>query len=403
MQTKRGVPTLISRGFILGIALSLTLVLQPTASGLQTGILTGNLVVAVSGQVEIHRASWHNPNTSSRLSIGEIVQPGDLILIDPDEHVTILCADSSVIQLDSMNQVVRCQNDPAGPLITWRGGSLTNIQRRGDLRRFEQMPYLISPRNTRLLTNTPEIRWSPLADAHCYDVQLLSGGEVRWEQKRITATAVTTPPLEPGYYIVTITPNDSAGNPIDVPNDPIPQRFQILSSDESEAIQDLQNTLTTASAANGMPADVLDYQLVIYYTQQELYTDAIDTLQTLLPFNIYDTEEPAPAQTFPLETLAGSPAPYLHLGELYKAVSLPVETLTSFEVALAVALEHNDEEAIAIARAHLAQLTTVRDDAMAFYRQAIGFYDRVGDDSNSLNLRQRCLTVGSEEECAPRE
>lgn len=401
MQTKRRTLALVGRGFALGIALCLMMLLQPTASGLQSGVLTGNLVVAITGQVEIHRHAWSNPRSNSRLSIGEIVQPGDLILLDADEQVTILCADSSVVQLDSMDQAVRCENDPGGPIITWRGNSLMNIQR-GDPRRFTRIPYLITPRNTRLLTNTPEIRWSPLANAETYHVQLFNGGVLSWERQGVTETTVTPPPLAPGAYVVCITPLDQAGHSISFPRDPIPQEFEILTEEEIASIEEQRDALTRLSTDNGMETDVVDYQRVIYYTQVRLYTDAIRTLQALLAFNVYEAQTDPLSLPQPTETLVGSPAPYLYLGELYNAVSLPIETRNSFEAALTIAQQINDEEATAMARAHLAELTPDHEPAVAYYREAIEFFENVGDSTMSSLLLARCHSIGDEEECTSR-
>jgi tetratricopeptide (TPR) repeat protein len=143
--------------------------------------ISNGQIIYTSGEVQLERQDGR----IVRPTIGTRIYPGDKLRTSQNGQLTIQCADlgikaiaSSENQLngcllaskksksDCSTDLIKCP-DRGDDKITWNSAPI---------------PYIISPRNTKLLNNKPILRWNPVAGATSYKVSLReNGAKLNWE------------------------------------------------------------------------------------------------------------------------------------------------------------------------------------------------------------------------------
>lgn len=230
------------------------------------------------------------------------------------------------------------------------------------------IPYLITPRKTAILTPTPRFQWHPVSMASSYTVTLRGPNGILWEttvaENQVTYTGSRT--LEPDlrYSLVVRTEvSRDTGGPMTVAStdEGLPGlAFYVLPEAEvSQLNRDLAAVADedlSALEANIMRARV--------YREYNLMSDAIALLES------HST------------TGENSVAVYRLLGELYLQVGLNLRARTAFSQARELALETGERSEQADANAFLAHIALGErdpDTAIQLLNEAQALYVELDD------------------------
>lgn len=172
--------------------------IAPTALAASNRISNGQIIQA-SGEVQLMRQDGR----TIRPTAGTPIYPGDKLQTAQNGQLTIQCADFGIKSIaPGENQLNSCllakkKSQDCSP-------DLVKCPDRGDGRinwNSAPIPYIISPRRTKLLDRKPILRWNPVAGATSYKLSLReNGAKLNWEMT-VSGTEVAypgEPPLKPG-------------------------------------------------------------------------------------------------------------------------------------------------------------------------------------------------------------
>lgn len=321
-----------------------------------------NVLLIVDGDVRLKRANW---NDFFPASLGTIVPSGDVLKLNGDANASVLCMDLTLwsVPAGGPQGVNTGCPAPAEPDIVRDGISLGTVRSVP-----EDIPYILMPRATNIMTTTPLLRWNPVAGAESYEV-LVRGKGLEWKQTVDGDTNEIRYPAESPLVagevyslIVTVADGRSSADE-GTPN----LGFRLLTSGEMAEVERLAARVEDTIRTDEARSLALAY---IYASRTDgnrrLITPALDEIETLLAQGI------------------ASPALYQFQGELYRTVGLPNEARRAFEAALTLAEETAEIAGQADALAALGQLLSrgnceERKQAAAFLERASTTYDQLGD------------------------
>jgi tetratricopeptide (TPR) repeat protein len=146
-------------------------------------------------------------------------------------------------------------------------------------------PYVVSPRQTTLLSDRPSLQWSRTADVRNYTVMLRSAGQSLWQ---VTAPQndqpiceldypADQPPLQPGksYVLVITADNDRSSDEESVPG----LGFSLLDAETAKEVTQRAQAID----AQDLPALEKMFARTELYWQNNLRAEAIQLLITLPP------------------------------------------------------------------------------------------------------------------------
>lgn len=148
-----------------------------------------NVVIQIEGTVRIKKPGWYE---YSNLDIGMVVSDGDILKLDKQATVIIVCSDLTLWEpLPGNYNGVRggCSRSDTEFLV--RDKSLIGVTRAEETINLSQIPYLISPRATKISTLTPKIIWHGVPGTSQYFVEV-TGKDYSWRSET-TKTTVTIP------------------------------------------------------------------------------------------------------------------------------------------------------------------------------------------------------------------
>lgn len=337
-------------------------VVMPIAATSAVAIIPG-LNLLIWGTIELRREAWPQFRVTSapqRLDATDQVRPA------PNKSATILCSDLSSrdvstggpYRLDSLCPQSGVQVLPGseGGFLPTRGGSDPLI------------PYIISPRKTKILTDRPLIRWNPVPDATRYTVQLLDPSGSVWEAEVSEAEVryPGNPVLQPGIsYAVVVT----ADTGVSSGNEGIPGlAFRLLDAD---AVQRVESSTEEVLQRN-LPDGAKVFTLAYAYQNSELFAEAIERLEGI------ENRDDATAASHRL------------LGDLYIQVRLNLLAKDAYLKAVELAQREEDLKTQAEAQAALGEMYLIlqdRDTAIQFLREAASTY-RSLEGENSERVQQ---------------
>ncbi len=231
-----------------------------------------------------------------------------------------------------------------------------------------QIPYLISPRRTLILSATPTFRWNPVVGATQYTIQISNAQGIVW-QTQVKETQVTypgAPVLQPGVpYTVVIQTNTGKSSQSDTGNP-----FLRLRETDAKVVQ---SEISLINQSDFGP-EIKALKLAEYYTAYEVPEPTAYGL----------TDKTAKSYRLSADAIAilesslkqGKPSPlfYRMLGDLYyyhTGVMRPAEQAYLAAIEQVQSLE--DLEEWSLATAGLAELYEVTQDlqsAIIWYSQA---------------------------------
>ena len=309
-----------------------------------------NLLVVAKGEVELKRHGWPEYHTTA---FGAMLRRGDQIRLSDDAEAVILC--DNLEPWDAPTGTPSGLNgcpQPNESLLARNGSLIHNTRAASD----PFIPYIISPRMTRLLTDQPRLRWNEVVGASNYIVKLQG---VKWEAE-LNGTEIVypgNPPLERGEsYLLTIEADNETKS---TDEEPTRLGFVLLSTEDAEIVQ---SHTTTINGLN-LPDKSKALALAHLYAGQNLFAEAIDLLE-----NMSHSEQTA--------------ATYRLLGDLYLEIGLPLQAESHYTEAITLSEAANDIEGRAAAQAGLGEVYSAlnnKDDARHWLEEAQRGYDTLGD------------------------
>lgn len=347
------------------LALGLLLAVAPPAWG-QRGM---NYLVQVQGEVYIRRAL-----ASQRASSGTLVGTDQTLEVRPNGQVTLMCSNHTQRVLRSGTHQVRdyCPAASGVRSQTTRG----ETGRNGTRRVFDgAQPYVISPRNTALLS--PDgllIEWHPTGNsmATIQTQVTLEGEAVDW-------TIVTPLRAVPYGGSQALVPDFTYTITVERRGKTSKADFVVLSPQERDRvggevakIQALD--LDPDEEAIGIALAYLNYENPDPdYRSHALNWDALRVLQARIQAGTRHSQI------------------YWLQGETYLAMDLPLEARQSFERSVALAEANNDQQTLAQSYRRLGEIADRQEEqeaARGFFQKALNLYQAWGDGEQVQDIQK---------------
>jgi|GEM_PF-1254787 len=326
-----------------------------------------NLLVEAEGDVWLRRVGW---TEFLPAGFGIAVQPGDLLRIPEGTVVSVFCGNETLwdagpktLPDDGLEHTAPCQT--GRPPRPWSDVAALRGEQGG------QIPYVLRPRNTALISNQPQLQWHPLPGVNSYTVTLISDDgkerlpvEVGDEQVEWPAD---WPPLEARATYVLVV--EGGGALSDEGNEQhAGLGFWLLSDADAEVVSELESRL------RAQPITPTGTALLVaeLYLSHQLRAEATELLEGLA-------------------TSSGVAPVWLALGQTYLEAGLPSETISALDEAVAVAQATGQQDVEAAARVGLALVARLQDDAAtadAHLRAARLLYEQVGDQDGLEQVDQ---------------
>ncbi len=319
-----------------------------------------NFVSEIKGNVRLKRSQW---KSYQKANFGDLLNPSDQLKLSAGASAKVMCDSSRVWVVPAGKESLVSDGCGSGKRKERRPNSRRGFSREEN----KTIPYIISPRNTALLTNRPILRWNAVSGASRYTVQVQDAGLTLDWQTETSNTQIEypgEPPLQPDSYYLLIVETDKGD------------------SSEEEQGADLSFTLLDAQKAESVRTEVAQLKqqqlnqeaeglaLAYFYQRYELKAEAIELLEGLVK--------------------QGSQivAVYQLLADLYLEVGLSQQAKSSYSQALELAKRTENLEGQADAQFGLGQVEGKKTEAIGWLTQAQTNYQRLGDQSKIEEVQQ---------------
>jgi hypothetical protein len=267
-----------------------------------------NTIFEVRGTVTVKKPQWKKPLPAS---VGLTLSPDDNLDVAANASVKVYCSNQKTWTVKPGKYIVSSGCPSGNPVI--RLTNSNNDSLRGDGKTEEalaKLPYLITPRETNILTNRPQLRWNAVPGATNYTVKI---DGVNWEAqaKKTEIVYPGEPPLEAGRrYRVTIEADNGESSTSDAV-----VGFRVLDEQTKKTVLDAVKTVQQQQLSPEEAGLVLAH----LYRGYKLYADAVEVLEGLVK------------QGSQIATV------YQLLGDTYLEIGLPQLAKKPYEKALKLA------------------------------------------------------------------
>lgn len=333
----------------------------------------------------------------------QIVRADALLQLAADAQIGIICASEHWIQLTGVNEwqlsEQNCQSGRLLPKGTYESAAPTKgrvVELAGSLVILEltritetdygNIPVILSPRNTSLLDVHPAVQWVAVEGAIEYQLSLsgltpfddieLDVAEVVCATKSdATGNHICTVAwpsewtLEPGQrYFLTVNARTGIASPLRESED---SPLRTLTDEEVEVIQ------AAVADIQGLDLDVETQTMLSarLYAEQELYAQAIPTYEQVL-------------------AIQPTPAIYVTLGDLYRAIDLQHYAFNAYQQAIDLLDQSENDLAVrGAAEFGMGQVEYSREnfkEAKLHFSTAVEFYTQINTEVE-LRAAQQAL------------
>lgn len=289
--------------------------------------------ISIQGEVLLKRRGWqdyHPTAVGAELCQGDLLQPSKgtrayVQCVDPDQNLWKVPDGASSSIDNGCHPPKKPIHTIPGPITPTRDPFAHNI------------PYIITPSHTWLLSDKPKFRWQPVPGATNYVVRL-SGPWIKWEQE-VSATSVVYPgnprlkPQEEGY-LLTVEPDTEDGEAAKTV-------FGLLSEQKATRVKAAAKRIFRQNLTD----EAKSLALAEVYIGQGLLAEATELLEAAVTKG------------------SKTGAVYYMLGDLYSQVESFRQAEASYLKAVEMATATKDIEGEAVVAARLAQLYTVLGDS----------------------------------------
>jgi hypothetical protein len=324
-----------------------------------------NLLVALEGEVQLKRSRWSDYHLTT---FGVALERGDLIKMPSGAKATILCDGLTLWQVPAgapAGLTNGCPQPQKKILVSGSAGIAGTIRGAND----PTIPYIISPRSTKILTDRPTLRWND-SGAASYTVKV-RGGDLTWEQPDVTQMEFTypgEPPLQPGVtYLLVI--EDSSGSSSQEEGRP---GLGFTSLNETEAVTVRANQARIVDL--GLTAEAKDFALAQFYVGEGLIAEAIEMLKMLVE--------------------VGNQQAVVHqaLADLYAKIGLLLLAEPRYTEAVVLAEQQGNIEALADIQTGLGEVyfgLGDEDKAIDWFTRAQENYETLGDTERAKRITEQ--------------
>jgi len=339
----------------------------PSPSGDQSDEFTDpglNLLVAQQGEVLLKRAAWSDYHPTG---FGTVLERGDLLKLSGEgAQAKVLCDNLTLWPVPGgapagLNS--GCPQPPE-PALT-RGGAKVGATRGVD----PLVPYIISPRASKLLDNAPTLRWNDTGGGP-YTVQV-RGGDLSWGQEEVAQTELAypgEPALEPGVFYLLVVQDGQGRSSQDEGLKGL--GFSLLEEAEAGRVRADAERITGL----GLSSEAEALALARLYAGHGLIAEAVEILEGLV-------EE-------------GSQQAAIHqaLADLYGEIGLTLLAEPRYLEAVELAEAEGNVEGLAAAQACLGEIyagLNNAEEAVRWLSQAQANYERLGDAQRASEIAER--------------
>ena len=161
-----------------------------------------NTIFEVKGKVIVKKPQWKKPLPAS---VGDTLSFDDKLEVGANASVKVYCSNLKTWTVKPGKYIVSSGCSSGKPVIQLPNSNNTTLRPTGNPEKaLAKLPYLITPRETTILTNRPRLRWNAVPGATNYTVTI---DGVNWEAQT-NKTEIVYPgelALKPGKrYHVTI-------------------------------------------------------------------------------------------------------------------------------------------------------------------------------------------------------
>ena len=345
---------------LAGILLSLPLVIVATPGLTQQNSL--NFIFGISGNVQIKRDGRSN---YQRVYIGSLLNSSDCLRLAKGSSAKVFCNNLSTWNISSQGEFSVSSGCPSvkEPILFINGSNRVDTRTPND----PAIPYIISPRDTAILSGKLNLRWNVVKGATSYQV-LLRGPGVNWttevKQPEVVYSGKQT--LQPGSrYRVIVTADNGVSSESEAPTG-----FTSLSQEDAKRVKAQITQLQKQPLTDESKILASAY----LYKSNDLNAEAIDLLAGLVKQKSQTT------------------AVYQLLGSLYQQVGLNRLAKEQYETALKLAQAQTNLEAQAIIQASLGEIDIALNNLQQAYQSlqaAQSRYRALGDEQQVQQLQQK--------------
>ncbi len=312
---------------------------------------TLNFISDIKGDVQLKRSQW---NGYKKAKFGAFLNPSDKLKVSAGASATVMCNNLRVWTVPTGQVSFVSEGCGASKRRETRPHS-----RRGPSRApNETIPYIISPRNTALLTNRPILRWNAVSGATRYKVRIQDAGlKLDW-QTETSNTEIQYPgelPLQPDSYYLLIVETDQGESSEEEQG--VDLSFTVLDTQKAESVR----TEIAKLKQQKLSQEAEGIGLAHLYESYNLKAEAIELLEGLVKQG---------NQTV---------AVYQILGDLYLQVGLIQQAKSPYLQAFELAKASEDLEGQAEAQIGLGQVESQKTEAIEWLTQAQTNYQKLGD------------------------
>ncbi|WP_424101986.1 tetratricopeptide repeat protein [Moorena producens] len=329
-------------------------------------VLAGHWIVETTGRVELEREGWSRfhpvPNYTT-------INPGDLVRPASGVRVKVFCDHGKIRSVTA--GVTTSINAICLPPRTKSSGGIVRPRLVSP-----DIPYIISPRATNLLTDKPTLRWHDATDASRFTVTVRGRG-LNWTQEfsrdQVCQDGICqvvypgSKPLKPGvdYKLVVDTDTNSSSTKDSTGG----LGFNLIYSDQAKKIKVMAGRIKEQN----LPKEFKPLALADLYADDDLKAEAIEILEG----------QENDQKIVPI---------YRLLGDLYRRIGLVLEAEIPYLEAVKLAKATDHWEELAAAKAGLGEVNYARgnrQEGVNLLEEAKAIYEQFGDRKRVGELEKR--------------
>jgi hypothetical protein len=320
-----------------------------------------NILIINKGEVKVKKENW---KAFQKASTGSLLRPNDYLQMGSSASAFLLCSNTERWQPTAGKQFRVSEGCPRGTASRPR-----NVARAQTRAGNEPIPYIISPRNTELLSDRPLLKWNPVSGATLYQVQL-EGGDLDWQTETNETQVLYTgqEPLKSGVkYLLTVTTDKGVSSKQEVGANLM---FGVMGTEKAKVIKEEATNLKK----QGLSPDAETLALAYLYEGNNLKAEAIALLQSFS------------------QQKSQNRVVYSLLGDLFLQTNLNQQAKQAYEQALTLAQKSGDQEGEAEAQSGLGEANFglgKKEEALSWLKKAQASYGVLGDDSQVKVLAQQ--------------
>ncbi len=353
------------------LSIGLSLIMATVSSMIPIGVaasqkLSNGQIIQIDGDVQLKRSHGH----FIRPKAGTRIYPTDKLVAANGTQVLVQCNDSLLVEGYGKNQLNRC---PSATKQTQCTPGLYKCPHRGDQIALNNssIPYIISPRRTKLLNNKPRLSWNPVPGATSYTVSIKGDG-VDWKTQ-VNDTQIVYPgeqPLQPGGHYLLIVRADTGASSTDEPVISGGLGFSLLETTQAQQVHSQAEEI----AQKPWTEQAKTLALANLYLNNGLTFEAVEMLENLVNSGV---------ETAPI---------YNSIGKLYlNFLALVPEAKANYAKAVELA-DSNDIEEQTAAQEGLGQVEEKfgnNDEAIRLLTLARDGYETLGDSERVSQLERQ--------------